>query len=684
MTVSSETNRSGPYLGNGVATSFPYGFRIVDADHIRVVRTIAGVDADVPSSEYSVTGVGSSGGGSVVFAVAPPTGVTLNILIDIPFVQETDLVNQGAYYAETVEDALDLAAMRDLQLKEELGRALILPVNTDPASIDAVITSAITLADAVDELVTVAGIASEVEDVAAIDSQVVTVAGIAPDVTTVAGIAGAVSDVAAIDTQVGQVAANVTDIRNYADRELGPKAVAPTTRNDGTALQVDDRYFDTTTVRYRVYTGTIWIDAGSGSLDVVPNTFTGNGAQTAFSLSAVPGVAQNVIVWVGGSRQIPGVAYTVSGTTLTFTVAPPNGVAVTALILFASQTINIPATGSVGTGQLADGALAANASGRGKMANGFLTQEKLGGNISNVLSGFRNKIINGDFDIWQRQTAQTSIGYGSDDRWNNGHFNSPKNHSRQAFTPGQTDVPGNPRFFSRTVVTSVANAANFVNKAQLIEGVNTLAGKRATLTFYAKADATKNIAIDFAQLFGTGGSPSSAVLGIGARKVALTTAWQKFSLLFDVPSIAGKTLGVNGDDALALTFWFEAGANFNSRTDSLGQQSGTFDLAHVSLVEGDATAEDDPFAARHPQQELALCQRYYVLGRGTPGLNTNGATANVSSSVIFPVPMRTTPTFSWTGMVVGFQNRFNATGFSNTAGSSWNGGDNNYTADAEL
>lgn len=228
-----------------------------------------------------------------------------------------------------------------------------------------------------------------------------------------------------------------------------------------------------------------------------------------------------------------------------------------------------------------------------------------------MLSGMRNKIINGDFDIWQRATSQTATGYGSDDRWRNEHTGSTKTHSRQTFTLGQVDVPGNPVYFSRTVVSSVAGASNFASKSQRLEDVRKLAGTTVTLTFYAKADAAKNIAIELAQKFGTGGSPSSDVTEIGAQKVALTTSWQKFSIAIAVPSISGKTLGTNGGHSTQLTFWFDAGSSFNARTDTLGQQSGTFDIAHVSLVEGDATGEGDPFPHRSILEERVLCNRFY-------------------------------------------------------------------------
>lgn len=61
---------------------------------------------------------------------------------------------------------------------------------------------------------------------------------------------------------------------------------------------------------------------GTANADI----FTGTGAQTVFALSANPGAQANLDVSVGGVTQLPGADYTwTSGTTLTFTSAPPNG-----------------------------------------------------------------------------------------------------------------------------------------------------------------------------------------------------------------------------------------------------------------------------------------------------------------------------------------------------------------------
>ena len=225
----------------------------------------------------------------------------------------------------------------------------------------------------------------------------------------------------------------------------------------------------------------------------------------------------------------------------------------------------------------------------------------------------RNLIINGDFSIWQRATSQTVAGYGSVDRFRQFATGSTFSVTRESFALGQTNVPNNPKYFYRNVVTSVAGAANLIAAEFHLEDVNKFSGKEVTLSFWAKADASKNMATSFLQSFGGGGSPSPAVSAIDPATHSLTTSWQKFTTTATIPSTSGKTLGTNNNDLLAITFWFDAGSNQDASTNSLGQQSGTFDIANVQLEFGDTATE---FEYVHPADQLARCQRYYQRSNG--------------------------------------------------------------------
>jgi len=271
------------------------------------------------------------------------------------------------------------------------------------------------------------------------------------------------------------------------------------------------------------------------------------------------------------------------------------------------------------------------------------------GSVSNIstaslnggpLAGFRNRIINGNFDFWQRGTSFTGNEYGAD-RWIHGRGGTTHTATRQPFTLGQTDVPGEPTYFCSTVVSSVAGAGNFAALAQRIEDVRTFAGQQVTVSFWAKVDATKNIAVELFQQFGTGGSPSAAVTAIGTTKVSIGTSWQKVTVTATVPSISGKTLGTDGNHCLGMQIWFDAGSDSNARTDSLGQQSGTFEIAQVQLEPGTVAT---PFERRSYGQELALCQRYYST-RPTVYFLIYGLAANAfAAPVSFPTEMRASPT----------------------------------------
>lgn len=72
------------------------------------------------------------------------------------------------------------------------------------------------------------------------------------------------------------------------------------------------------------------------------------------------------------------------------------------------------------------------------------------------------------------------------------------------------------------------------------------------------------------------------------------------------------------------------------------------EIAHVSLVEGDARSEDDPFSPRHIQQELALCQRYYEKGYSQLNIWAGSTGWAYSTRIGFAVHKRTTPTMSHT------------------------------------
>lgn len=239
-----------------------------------------------------------------------------------------------------------------------------------------------------------------------------------------------------------------------------------------------------------------------------------------------------------------------------------------------------------------------------------LNSSQLDSTVQALLGVRKNAFINGNFDLWQRGTSLGS-GTGSRylaDRWKNLSSGTTYTASQQAFTLGQTTVPNEPAFFHRAVVTSVAGAGNFCLVNQNIESVRTFANKTITLSFWAKADASKNISVEFSQQFGTGGSPSAGVFGLGVTTIPLTTTFQKFTVTTTLPSLSGKTIGTNGDDLISIAFWFDAGSSFNSRTNSLGQQSGTFDIAQVQVEEGPFATS---FERRSVAEELPLAMRYY-------------------------------------------------------------------------
>jgi len=220
----------------------------------------------------------------------------------------------------------------------------------------------------------------------------------------------------------------------------------------------------------------------------------------------------------------------------------------------------------------------------------------------------KNVLINGNFDIWQRGVSSAITTYLAD-RWKSGGSGTTKLTTRETFTLGQTDVPNNPKYYARTNISVAGvDAGNNANIHQRIEGVGTLAGENITLSFWGKADSNKTIVAEFSQYFGSGGSPSAPNFNVANISVNLTSTWQKITLQIAVPDISGLTIGTDNNDYFRIFFWFDAGSSYDFRTNSLGHQTGTFDIAQVQVEKGSYATN---FEMRSETEELSLCQRYF-------------------------------------------------------------------------
>lgn len=112
MTVSTEVNHN-EYTGNGVTTSFPYTFRIFKkADlTVSVIDLSENITVLVLDTDYTVTNAGGFNGGSVVLTSPLANGWQISIARELEATQETDLRNQGKFFAEVHEDAFDKLTM---------------------------------------------------------------------------------------------------------------------------------------------------------------------------------------------------------------------------------------------------------------------------------------------------------------------------------------------------------------------------------------------------------------------------------------------------------------------------------------------------------------------------------------------------------------------------------------------
>lgn len=136
MTISSTTRIAGPYIGAGTTATFPFAFKVFAAADLDVIKlTVStGVQATLAlTTDYTVSlnaDQNSNPGGSITLVAGNlASGYNLTITSDIENLQPTDLTNQGGFYPEVINDALDRSTIQIQQIADDVVRSLQAPTS---------------------------------------------------------------------------------------------------------------------------------------------------------------------------------------------------------------------------------------------------------------------------------------------------------------------------------------------------------------------------------------------------------------------------------------------------------------------------------------------------------------------------------------------------------------------------
>lgn len=382
---------------DGVTTVFPFSAFAYDTSQIKVYSVVDDIETEITTG-FTITINNDNIGGNVTFLVAPASGQDILRRREVPYTQTTEFSDITRYKETAIEKALNTLAMQIQQVYAIAKRAIKYgegsnatdaivgsPVDGKALIFDGVTGRLVPGPDAAD-IAGAQGYAADAlssKNAAAVSetnaANSATIAQNAVDgmlYRDVVFITSANSPYAitnsqrgkmiAIDTSGGNVIINLATIATLtAPFTIGFKK----TTNDGNTVTINrggtDVFDDGSTsltissvtgVNITADTDTSpdqWLSAsfGSTSANITVDKFAGNAVLTAFSLTTAPGSDNNCEVFISGVRQTPGADYSVSGTTLTFTSAPPapvSGVTHNIVVRYGSVgQINAPAPTSV-------------------------------------------------------------------------------------------------------------------------------------------------------------------------------------------------------------------------------------------------------------------------------------------------------------------------------------------------
>ena len=137
MTINSTTRKTNNLAGNGNTATFPFAFKVFTEADIVVKKLEVSTSAETTltlgaSNDYTVSlnpDQNGNPGGSVTLRQSNsnfnlPSGFQLVITSALEPLQGTDLTNQGGFYPEVINDALDKSVILHQQQQDELNRSI--------------------------------------------------------------------------------------------------------------------------------------------------------------------------------------------------------------------------------------------------------------------------------------------------------------------------------------------------------------------------------------------------------------------------------------------------------------------------------------------------------------------------------------------------------------------------------
>ena len=265
--------------------------------------------------------------------------------------------------------------------------------------------------------------------------------------------------------------------------------------------------------------------------------------------------------------------------------------------------------------------------------------------ITSGLTGFRNRIFNGEFGIAQRGTSFVS-GANDDDSYNlDRWYVLSDGNDAVDITQETSTVPTNQ-------LTAIALDVETANKkfgiAQIIEQKNCvgLIGGNVTLSFKAKVSSTTkldNVKAAVVAWSGTADTVTSDIIsawgaeGTDPTLIANATFENTPANLSVTTSYVTYTLTANIDTALTKNLIVFIWSDVTDTTAG--------DFLYITDVQLEAGSTATDFERRPIGAELVLCQRYY---EATSGLMSTSSWTALINPVFWKVQKRATPTLTAT------------------------------------